>query len=153
MLPNIDENDPALNPDHREFDLAKWVRRFIGQMREEGHTTRMTDIVFRKLDVFGSGSALQLQQTVGSLFLAPFRLGEFVSFGKEPKHILHGFEGLLRSGELLVVLGRPGSGCSTLLKTLCGELEGLQLGAESNIHYNGIPQKQMKREFKGRGHL
>jgi ATP-binding cassette subfamily G (WHITE) protein 2 (PDR) len=73
-----------------------------------------------------------------------------LSFGKKrPKQILHGFDGLIKGGELLIVLGRPGSGCSTLLKTLCGELHGLMLGSNSTIHYDGIPQKQMKKEFKG----
>ncbi|EQL02664.1 ATP-binding cassette transporter ABC1 [Ophiocordyceps sinensis CO18] len=112
----IDEHDTALDPEHGDFDLAKWIR----------HTR------------------------YGSVLAAPLRPGEFLSFGKkEPKQILQGFEGLVESGELLIVLGRPGSGCSTLLKTLCGELHGLALGAESNVHYNGIPQRQMQREFKG----
>ncbi|KAM4063501.1 ABC-2 type transporter [Hirsutella rhossiliensis] len=146
----IDEYDTALDPEHGDFDLAKWIRRFIEQLQEQGLTERRTSVAFRKLDVFGSGSALQLQQTVGSVLAAPLRMGEFFSFGKkEPKQILRNFEGFLASGELLVVLGRPGSGCSTLLKTLCGELEGLELGQQSSVHYNGIPQRQMQREFKG----
>src|SRR4029434_10916983 len=53
------------------------------------------------------------------------------------------------SGELLAVLGRPGSGCSTFLKSICGELHGLTLGEKTNIHYNGASQPQMKKEFKG----
>lgn len=145
----IDEHDTALDPEHGDFDLAKWIRQFMDQMREQGLAGR-TSVAFRKLDIFGSGSALRLQETVGSVLAAPLRPGEFLSFGKkEPKQILQGFEGLVESGELLIVLGRPGSGCSTLLKTLCGELHGLALGAESNVHYNGIPQRQMQREFKG----
>jgi ABC-type multidrug transport system ATPase subunit len=55
----------------------------------------------------------------------------------------------LKSGELLAVLGRPGSGCSTFLKSICGELHGLKLGSKTNIHYNGAPQSQMSKEFKG----
>jgi len=65
------------------------------------------------------------------------------------RHILHGFNALLKSGELLAVLGRPGSGCSTFLKTMCGELYGLELGDKSAPHYNGISQARMKKEFKG----
>lgn len=146
----VDEYDATLDPEHGDFDLERWVRHFIDQLHENGISERRTSVAFRKLEVHGSGSALQLQQTVGSMLAAPLRMGEFFSFGrKEPKQILRGFEGLLSSGELLVVLGRPGSGCSTLLKTLCGELESLELGKESRVHYNGIPQRQMQREFKG----
>ena len=97
---------------------------------------RRAGVVWKNLKVCGSGSAINLQQHVGSPFLAPIRFGEF--FGKvSEKTILNDFEGVLKSGEMLVVLGRPGSGCSTLLKTLMGELHGLDMKAQSEIHYNG----------------
>ncbi|KAL6825499.1 ABC-2 type transporter domain-containing protein [Trichoderma sp. SZMC 28015] len=149
-LGTVDEYDATLDPDSREFDLSKWLLRFIRELNEKGLADRQIGVSFRNLDVFGSGSAIQLQNTVGSVLTAPLRLGEFFSFGKkEPKHILHNFNGLVKSGELLVVLGRPGSGCSTLLKSICGELHGLNIGEKSHISYNGIPQKQMKKEFRG----
>ncbi|KAL6889085.1 ABC-2 type transporter domain-containing protein [Trichoderma evansii] len=149
-LGTVDEYDATLDPDRREFDLSKWLLRFIRELGEKGLSDRQIGVSFRNLDVYGSGDAVQLQQTVGSVLLAPLRIGELFSFGKkEPKHILNNFNGLVKSGELLVVLGRPGSGCSTLLKSICGELHGLNLGEGSNISYNGIPQKQMKKEFKG----
>jgi ATP-binding cassette subfamily G (WHITE) protein 2 (PDR) len=104
-------------------------------------------VVYKNLNIFGSGRALQLQKTVGDIAMAPFRAGEY--FGKsERKHILHNFDGIIKSGELCVVLGRPGSGCSTLLKALTGELHGLDTD-DSIIHYNGIPQDRMRKEFKG----
>ncbi|KAJ2965290.1 hypothetical protein NQ176_g10687 [Zarea fungicola] len=146
----IDENDPELDPQSDSFDLAKWIRHLVTQMRQEGRAPRSTGVSWRNLDVFGSGEAIQIQKTVGSVLMAPLRLGEFFSFGKkEHKQILHGFNGIIKPGELLVVLGRPGSGCSTTLKSICGELHGLQLGEGTQIHYNGIPQKQMMEEFKG----
>jgi ABC-type multidrug transport system ATPase subunit len=142
--------DPALDPSSGSFDLLKWLENIVGELRKEGITLANTGVVFDNLTVSGTGNAVQLQQTLGSLLLAPFRLGEHLSFGARPhKTILHSFHGLVRSGELLVVLGRPGSGCSTLLKTMTGELHGLHLDQESLINYNGVPQRQMMREFKG----
>lgn len=150
VINEFGDDGAALDPENKDFDLSKWLRYFVEQLQEQGHKFKQTGVTFKNLDVYGSGSALQLQWTVASVFMAPFRLGELFSFGrKEPKHILHGFDGILNSGELLVVLGRPGSGCSTLLKVMCGELEGLKLGDKSVIHYDGVPQKQMMREFKG----
>ena len=58
--------------------------------------------------------------------------------GKRKIQILRDFEGLVRSGELLVVLGRPGSGCSTLLKTISGETHGFYIGSGSHINYQGM---------------
>ncbi|KAM0664571.1 hypothetical protein ACQRIU_006429 [Beauveria bassiana] len=146
----LDWDDPRLDPQSDSFDLGKWVRHFVSQVRKENRMGPNTGVSWRNLDVFGSGDAVQIQKTVGSLLMAPLRLGEFFHFGKkEHKQILHGFNGILKPGELLVVLGRPGSGCSTMLKAICGELYGLKLGDETEIHYSGIPQKQMMAEFKG----
>jgi ABC-type multidrug transport system fused ATPase/permease subunit len=142
--------DPALDPSSGKFDLSKWLKHIVGELRKEGLTVTNTGVSFRNLQVTGTGDAIQYQQTLGSLLKAPFRLGEFFSFGKKkPKTILHKFDGLLKSGELLVVLGRPGSGCSTLLKTMTGQLHGLTLSQESLIHYSGMPQANMMKEFKG----
>lgn len=107
---------------------------------------RRAGIVFKNLKVCGSGSAINLQKNVGSLLLAPLRLGEF--FGKGPeKTILNDFEGVLKSGEMLVVLGRPGSGCSTFLKSLMGELQGLDMKSQSEIHYNGQSCPNINRTY------
>lgn len=119
------------------------------KLTDENHVIqRRAGIVFKNLKVCGSGSAINTQKNVGSLLMAPFRLREFVAKGPE-KTILNEFDGVLKSGEMLVVLGRPGSGCSTLLKSLMGELHGLDMKEQSEIHYNGITQKQMLKQFKG----
>lgn len=110
--------------------------RLMRLQDEHNIVQRRAGFVFKDLKVSGTGSAINLQQTVGSLLMAPLRWREFFDKGPE-KTILNSFDGVLKSGEMLVVLGRPGSGCSTLLKTLTGELKGLQLKKESVIHYNG----------------
>lgn len=145
-----DPNDPAIDPTSDKFDLAKFLRSIRHYLEDEGVELKQLSVVYKNLDVYGSGAALQLQKTVSDLFLAPFRLGEYISFGKKDrKRILHNFDGIIKAGELCVVLGRPGSGCSTLLKGLTGELHGLELGEESLIHYNGIKQTKIVKEFKG----
>ncbi|KAH7110041.1 ABC-2 type transporter-domain-containing protein [Dactylonectria estremocensis] len=149
-LITYDEDSPALDPQSDGFSLEKWLQNFVKTLREQNITAKQTGVAFKDLNVTGTGAAVQVQETVASVLLAPLRFGEFFSFGKkEHKHILRNFDGLLRSGQLLIVLGRPGSGCSTLLKSLCGELHGLKVDAKSAIHYDGIPQKLMNKEFKG----
>lgn len=98
---------------------------------------RRAGIVWKNLKVCGSGSAINLQKNVGSVLMAPLRFREFFGHGPE-KTILNEFDGVLRPGEMLVVLGRPGSGCSTLLKTLMGELRGLDMKSQSEINYSGM---------------
>lgn len=146
----VTSSDPALDPSSASFDLHKYLEHIIGLLRKEGIKPAQAGVAFKDLSVSGSGDALQLQHTIGDWIQAPLRLGEHLSLGKKPhKKILHSFDGLVNSGELLIVLGRPGSGCSTLLKTLTGELHGLNMEESSVVHYNGIPQDQMMKEFKG----
>jgi ATP-binding cassette subfamily G (WHITE) protein 2 (PDR) len=139
--------DPAVDPSSEAFDLSKFLKMFRHNLEGEGVEMKKLSVVYKNLNVFGSGKALQLQSTVSDIFMLPFRASEY--FGKsDRKQILHEFDGIIKAGELCIVLGRPGSGCSTLLKTLTGELHGLDTD-KSVIHYNGIPQNKMVKEFKG----
>jgi ATP-binding cassette subfamily G (WHITE) protein 2 (PDR) len=51
--------------------------------------------------------------------------------------ILRDFDGVVRRGEMLVVLGPPGSGCSTFLKTIAGETSGLYIDDGAYFNYQG----------------
>ena len=140
--------DPALDPESDSFDAYKWARVMMRLSSEKGIAQRKAGIVFKDLRVTGSGRGVLLQNTVGSVLTAPLRMREMFGKGRE-KVILNHFEGVVKPGELLVVLGRPGSGCSTLLKTLTGETHGLRVDPKSIIHYDGIPQGLMVKHFKG----
>ncbi|KAE8379057.1 ABC-2 type transporter-domain-containing protein [Aspergillus bertholletiae] len=143
-------DEPALDPDNKYFDLSRWIRHILHQLNDQGIHQSRCSVYFRNVRVTGTGAALQLQQTVGSLFSAPFRPRETFHLSTHtPKQILKQFDGVLESGELLIVLGRPGSGCSTFLKTLYGELDTLALDNTSEIHYNGVPQETMRKKFTG----
>ncbi|EEP75711.1 hypothetical protein UREG_00558 [Uncinocarpus reesii 1704] len=147
-LAGIQVGDPVLDPTSPEFDFYKWARMFMRLIEEEGIKHTRTGVVFKNLSVSGSGAAMHYQNNVLSPLLAPFRLREY--FGrKSQKVILRNFNGCLHAGELLIVLGRPGSGCSTLLKSLSGELQGLEKSEDSVIHYNGVPQEIFNKEFRG----
>lgn len=151
VLHAIPEDDPALDPTKKEFDHYLWAQARLNQLDNEGVLRKHAGVVFKNLSVSGSGAAMQLQGEVGLSLLAPFRPANYRKLlHPEPqKQILHSFDGVLRSGEMLMVLGRPGSGCSTFQKTICGELHGLDLHSDSVLHYNGIPMEKMHRELKG----
>jgi ABC-type multidrug transport system ATPase subunit len=40
------------------------------------------------------------------------------------KTILYSMDGCVKEGEMLLVLGKPGSGATTMLKTIAGETRG-----------------------------
>ena len=149
-LEGLEPNDPVFDPTNPSFDLYKYLRMTMKILENESIVLQRAGVVLRNVNVSGSGSAINLQSNIGSLLMAPLRINEHLHLGhKQPKPILRNFHGIVKSGELLIVLGRPGSGCSTFLKTMTGEMHGLDLEKSSVVHYNGVTQKKMMREFKG----
>ncbi|GJN70075.1 hypothetical protein PLICBS_004127 [Purpureocillium lilacinum] len=144
-------DDPRLDPSKPEFDHYIWAESTLSSLNRSGITLERQGIIFSNPCVSGLGSSLQFQETVVSSLMAPFRLAAKACRGSQStkRRILCNFDGLLRSGELLLVLGRPGSGCTTLLKTLCGHVNGVTLEPGSKIHYQGISFEKMINNYRG----
>ncbi|KAK8853032.1 hypothetical protein IAR55_003733 [Kwoniella newhampshirensis] len=53
------------------------------------------------------------------------------------RYLLKDFSGLLKPGEMMLVVGRPGSGCTTFLKTL-SSLTGGYAGVEGQVSYGSM---------------
>ncbi|TGJ82175.1 hypothetical protein E0Z10_g6567 [Xylaria hypoxylon] len=66
-----------------------------------------------------------------------------------PTQILRDFEGVIEPGEMLLVLGRPGSGCSTFLKSLAGSIDGIMVDSKSHVSYQGMSYFEFHKRFKG----
>ncbi|ORY61070.1 putative ABC transporter [Leucosporidium creatinivorum] len=138
-----------LDPASPDFSARAWTETMMRMQSEDpNNPARRAGIAFRDLSAYGYGSATDYQTTVSS---APLQLQGLVSrlAGNKGQRIdiLHDMDGLVRSGEMLVVLGPPGSGCSTFLKTVAGEIDGFTV--EGDINYEGISAKQMHKDFRG----
>jgi ABC-type multidrug transport system fused ATPase/permease subunit len=95
-------------------------------------------VSFRNLSVYGVGDLCDYQSTFGNfIHRAISRCRKLFSQRKSKTRILKDFNGLVRKGEMLLVLGRPGSGCSTLLKTLTADTHGLSIDDASVLKYQG----------------
>lgn len=72
----------------------------------------------------------------------------FGLFTPAPKTLLHSFNGVARPGEMVLVLGRPGSGCSTFLKSIANQRDGY-LRVDGDVRYAGIEATEFKKRFAG----
>ncbi|EAS36064.3 pleiotropic drug resistance family protein [Coccidioides immitis RS] len=147
------EANPELNPGDKQFKPRKWLKTILQiQSRDpERFPKRTAGVSFRNMNVYGYGTAADYQADVGNTPLkAVGGIKQLLGLGKKVRiDILRNFEGLVKSGEMLVVLGRPGSGCSTFLKTLAGETHGLYLDEGNDIQYQGVSWNQMHKNFRG----
>jgi ATP-binding cassette subfamily G (WHITE) protein 2 (PDR) len=169
------EEGSDLDPFSNNFDAPKWTRQ-LASMREEGAPGRKAGLAYKNMSVHGFGSdagesSLQssewcwYQKTVSNMPLSwAGAIRDKISGRKRKVQILNGIDGVLDAGEMLVVLGPPGSwvypkptpdytdalsGCSTMLKTIAGEMNGIYLEEESELNYRGITPKQMLSQFRG----
>lgn len=63
--------------------------------------------------------------------------GQDEDLKKGERYLLKDFNGLVKAGEMMLVVGRPGSGCTTFLKTLAGLHNGYA-GVDGDIMYGNM---------------
>lgn len=119
-----------------------------------GHEVKSSDrqqgVVFKSIEVVGGDAGIIYQDTVTTRAWHALNFIPSLLSNKKParRTILHGISGALNEGEMLLVLGRPGSGCTTLLKTLAGMTESFH-GWTGDISYWGLPVDSIKNKFRG----
>ncbi|VUC22208.1 unnamed protein product [Clonostachys rosea] len=154
--PFLGSDNPLLDPNSQSFSARTWLKTILSitSRDPERYPTRTAGVAYKNLAAHGFGEPTDYQKTFGNypLELLGFCKKLFGSSQKRRIQILRDMDGLVKSGEMLLVLGRPGrqsSGCSTLLKTISGETEGFFVGPESDINYQGIPKEIMHKDFRG----
>ncbi|KAG4262351.1 multidrug resistance protein CDR1 [Fusarium proliferatum] len=142
-----------LDPNSPTFDPRAWVKAFVRLVESDAGAapSRSLGVAFKNLNVYGWGTGAEHQKTIVDYPIDAVKyLAGLVGGGKKRRvDILRNFEGVVDEGELLLVLGPPGSGCSTLLKTIAGETAGLEVGPDSYMNFRGIDEKSIRRSFRG----
>lgn len=107
----------------------------MSQSPEEKSKPEM-GVAWRNLNVYGFNTSTDYQKTMLSypLMILSALLGRRKRVRVD---ILRSFEGVVNPGEMLLVLGKPGSGCTTFLKTLSGLSHGFNVDLSSELNYHG----------------
>lgn len=135
-----DNADSAVNPNSPKFNVRNWMKNLLAIRSRDPdlYPNRTAGVSFRNLSVHGFGSPTDYQKDVlNSLMEIGTMIRRLLGSKLQKIQILREFDGLVKSGEMLVVLGKPGSGCSTLLKTIAGEMSGISMSEESVMNYQG----------------
>lgn len=148
---HADNPDSPLNPNSEKFSARAWAKSVLEVVSNEGATFRTSGVAFQHLNVFGYGAGTDFQKDVGNVWLdvADSIRSLFGGSRKRKIDILRDLDGVVNAGEMLVVLGPPGSGCSTFLKTIAGEMNGIYVEDSSYFNYQGVPADEMHRHHRG----
>ncbi|WFD34806.1 hypothetical protein MCUN1_001650 [Malassezia cuniculi] len=133
-----------------KFDLELYLRNIIEDQQSRNNEPREMGLAFRGLTVTGTGVGAKLGDTVGSLFTGPVEIlmNAKAAFNPPVKHILRDVTGCVKPGEMLLVLGRPGSGCTTFLKSLASYRDGFR-SIEGEVLYEGLDHKAIDGPLRG----
>jgi ABC-type multidrug transport system ATPase subunit len=146
-------------------EVDKW--RLALQLKEiqmsDQAEGRKLGVTWKNLTVKVMPSDARLQENVLSQFNIPRQIKESRQ-KPQLKTILDASFGCVRPGEMLLVLGKPGSGCTTLLKMLANKKKGYDLllaltpdslltcyrymHVEGDVHYGSLNAEQAQ-EYRG----
>ncbi|KAH7121362.1 ABC-2 type transporter-domain-containing protein [Dactylonectria macrodidyma] len=144
------DKDSPLNPKNENFRAIAWAKSIVQLLADSGLSSRKTGVCYQNLNVFGYGQSTDYQKNVANIWLEIAGIPrQLLGHGQTRIDILRDFDGLVRNGEMLVVLGPPGSGCSTFLKTIAGETSGLYVDEHVYFNYQGITAEEMHSQHRG----
>ncbi len=152
------DKESPLNPSSPNFNARAWAKAMVQLARGGdddgggGSTSfRAAGVAFQHLNVHGYGSATDYQKTVVNTWfsLAGLVTGFLPGRRRSKIAILRDFDGLVHPGEMLLVLGPPGAGCSTFLKTVSGEMNGIYADGGTYLNYRGMDAREMHTHHRG----
>ncbi|CAK7892680.1 protein Snq2p [[Candida] anglica] len=142
--------DGEFKVDPTDFDLQKILSSFVRLASNQGIRLRKSGVTFEDVEVQGVDQTFAIAPTVGDMLKGPVgAIQKARAQARIPdRYILKNINGLAKQGEMVLVLGRPGAGCSSLLKKLSGTDLDLFTATNGDIRYDGIPQSEMLAKFK-----
>jgi len=154
MSEDVEKDKMTLTHDpfdeNNRFDLERMLQETYAQSDQRGNERRTMGIAFRDLNVTGYGTGYELNQTFGSVLLSPLRILKGIQdlMHRPVKSILQDVEGCVKPGEMLLVLGRPGSGCTSFLKALASYRDGYR-SVDGTILYEGLDHRSIDHTLRG----
>ncbi|CAM1502438.1 Fc.00g044220.m01.CDS01 [Cosmosporella sp. VM-42] len=148
--PFLSDDTSPLNPHSENFSAREWAKAVVALVNQDGASFRSAGVCFQNLNVYGYGEASDYQKDVANVWLSlGSSMSRVLGGTRQRIDILRQFDGVVHAGEMLVVLGPPGSGCSTMLKTIAGETNGLYIDEGSYFNYQGMTPKEMHVNHRG----
>ncbi|KAJ5441500.1 CDR ABC transporter [Penicillium cf. griseofulvum] len=129
------------------FDLGGFLTGgHLERRTTTGGPAKKVGVVFKNLTVQGA-----VMGTFGpDLYNIVCQFVPQLRFGKHPpvRNLIHDFSGAVREGEIMLVLGRPGAGCTTFLKAIAND-RGAFAGVHGEVSYGGLSSEDQNKHFRG----
>ncbi|KAF3009542.1 hypothetical protein E8E13_005123 [Curvularia kusanoi] len=136
------------------FDLEKTLRGNRDEEEAAGIKSKRIGVAWDGLTVSGIGGVKNYVKTFPDAFVSFFNVfataQSLLGLGKKGEEfdILKDFRGVLKAGEMCLVLGRPGSGCTTFLKVISNQRFGYT-NIDGNVRYGPFEANFFEKRYRG----
>ena len=145
MYSERDINVPPISK-AEDWALMPDVKNYAERGEKDHIKSKKLGVTWNDLTVKGVGSDAAFNENVLSQYNASQIIKE--SRHKPPLNtIIDKSHGCVKPGEMLLVLGRPGSGCTTLLKMLANRRNGYA-EVTGDVHFGAMTSKEAK-QYRG----
>ncbi|CZS90575.1 hypothetical protein WAI453_004112 [Rhynchosporium graminicola] len=140
--------------DDEAFDLEGTLRGNHTAEQESGLRPKHIGVIWNDLTVRGNGGTTNFVKTFPDAFISFFNVIEtamkIFGVGKKGREvdILKDFRGVVNPGEMVLVLGRPGSGCTTFLKVIANQRFGYT-GVDGEVLYGPFDSPTFAKQYRG----
>ncbi|KAJ5667477.1 ABC multidrug transporter atrF [Penicillium longicatenatum] len=152
-------DDETDSEDHG-FDLNEFlIGGHLERRTTAGEPAKKVGVVFKNLTVMGVQTGASFVRTLPHAVIGTFgpdlynvicRFVPQLRVGKKPpvRELISDFSGSVREGEMMLVLGRPGAGCTTFLKAIANDRQAFA-GVNGEVSYGGLSAEDQNRHFRG----
>ncbi|KAF3911675.1 hypothetical protein AA313_de0202906 [Arthrobotrys entomopaga] len=149
------EEESGTEGEQGVIDLEDYLKRTNRQEDESGILRKKVGVSFRDLSVSGTAGEKMYAKTLKDEIIGLFggdlyQLIKSILPLQKPRSraIIQGFSGVVKPKEMLLVLGKPGSGSSTFLRALTNQRRPFT-SIGGTIHYSGLPFELAKGQYRG----
>ena len=149
----LDAVESQSSHEEEQFDLEGALRGGLDAEREAGIRPKHIGVYWNDLTVHGKGGMANFVRTFPDAFISFFDVVtpvmKMLGLGKKGVDItiLDRFKGLCKPGEMVLVLGKPGSGCTTFLRTIANQRHGYT-AVEGDVRYGPFTAKEFE-QYRG----
>jgi ATP-binding cassette subfamily G (WHITE) protein 2 (SNQ2) len=136
------------------FDLETVLRGDRAAAESAGIKVKEVGVLWKDLTVRGIGGTRNYVKTFPMAFVSFFNVYQtfrsifgLVGKGREVD-ILKSFRGVLKPGEMVLVLGRPGSGCTSFLKVISNQRFGYT-DVAGEVFYGPFTSQAFSKRYRG----
>ncbi|KAK2779104.1 hypothetical protein FQN52_006661 [Onygenales sp. PD_12] len=147
---DIEDSSPSEEP----WDLETALRGNQAAEVEAGIRPKRIGVIWDNLTVRGIGGVKNIVKTFPDAIVdfvnVPGTIMSILGIGKKGKEfdILKDFKGVVKPGEMVLVLGKPAAGCTTFLKVIANQRFGYT-AIDGEVFYGPFDAKTFSKRFRG----